>query len=388
MIKKRIVHWLPVCIAILVAACVPKREKTYAIQGTFSGAANETLRVEMLSFPNINSAPSAVVLDTVTTDGEGAFAVTGIPGGPVILRIRLLQDPGYQVILSLNSDNTIVHADPNSSDMPEVKGSASNASFYGFIEASRNFKNAVLDKRSRIKAYRDAGNDSLATVAAAAYEAENKNYIDYIVHYADTAHSVANKIIAIESLQFSTHFAVIQTMAEQIFKTDTTSVYAKELRSKIERYAMFEESAPANSFIGKPAPDIEMRSPDGQVFSLSALKGRLVLLDFWASWCAPCRRENPNVVQVYDKYKDKGFTVFSVSLDVNRDAWMRAIANDKLDWPYHVSELNQWESSAASAYHVSGIPASFLIDKEGIIIAENLRGAALDHAVGEYLATH
>lgn len=141
----------------------------------------------------------------------------------------------------------------------------------------------------------------------------------------------------------------------------------------------------ANSFIGKQAPEIALRNPDGKEFKLSDLQGKLVLLDFWASWCGPCRKENPNVVNVYNKFRDKGFTIYSVSLDGNRDAWMRAIKSDKLEWPYHVSELKEWKSSAATAYNVSGIPASYLIDKNGVIVAENLRGAALEKAVQDYL---
>ncbi|MBX3100955.1 MAG: redoxin domain-containing protein [Bacteroidetes bacterium] len=137
--------------------------------------------------------------------------------------------------------------------------------------------------------------------------------------------------------------------------------------------------------IGKPVPEIEEKGADGKTYKLSDLKGKVVLLDFWASWCGPCRKENPFVVSVYEKYKDKGFTVFSVSLDRTEDAWKMAIEKDQLAWPYHVSDLGFWQSKHAKAYGVSSIPSTFLLDREGRVVAKNLRGPALEAKVKELL---
>lgn len=146
---------------------------------------------------------------------------------------------------------------------------------------------------------------------------------------------------------------------------------------------------------GAQAPDITLPGPDGKEYSLSDLRGKVVLLDFWASWCRPCRMENPNVVKVYNKYKDQGFTIFSVSLDGiddrtaarlgadrvdearerSRQAWVRAIEQDNLSWPYHVSDLKKWQSSAAGLYGVRSIPRAFMIDREGRIANTSVRGA-------------
>lgn len=130
--------------------------------------------------------------------------------------------------------------------------------------------------------------------------------------------------------------------------------------------------------VGTEAPDIVMAGRDGKELRLSDLRGKVVLIDFWASWCRPCRAENPNVVRLYNRYHDKGFEIFSVSLDNNRDAWLRAIQADGLVWPNHVSDLRGWSSAAGRLYGISSIPATVLVDREGKVLARNLRGQQLE----------
>jgi thiol-disulfide isomerase/thioredoxin len=139
--------------------------------------------------------------------------------------------------------------------------------------------------------------------------------------------------------------------------------------------------------IGDKAPELNYNSPEGKPIALSSLKGRIVLIDFWASWCGPCRMENPNVVMVYTEFKDKkfkggsNFTIYSVSLDKSKDSWVAAITKDKLSWPYHVSDLKYWQSAAARSYQIEAIPSNFLISGDGTIIAKNLRGEELRNAL-------
>ena len=139
--------------------------------------------------------------------------------------------------------------------------------------------------------------------------------------------------------------------------------------------------------LGNQAPEISLKNPYGTVIDLSSLRGKLVLIDFWASWCGPCRYENPAVVKAYNLYKDKkfkngnGFTIYSVSLDANIEAWKKAIEKDGLTWENHVSDLKGWNSEAAAKYRITSIPGNYLINEKGLVINKNLRGEELLNAL-------
>ena len=179
----------------------------------------------------------------------------------------------------------------------------------------------------------------------------------------------------ISILQSKNHANFIPYAKEFVERYQATEPQAAErLKTEITRLEAFVE--------GGTAPDFKQLTPEGKEFGLSDLRGQVVLIDFWASWCGPCRRENPNVVKLYNQYKDKGFTILGVSLDNDRNRWVSAIEADGLAW-HHVSDLKQWQNAVAQLYGVRAIPHTLLVDKEGKIIARNLRGEALASKLAE-----
>jgi peroxiredoxin len=168
--------------------------------------------------------------------------------------------------------------------------------------------------------------------------------------------------------------------AQEIFDLYSEKLKETELGNEIKgKIAKWKATG-----VGSIAPDFAQNDSTGNPVKLSDLRGQYVLIDFWASWCGPCRQENPNVVKAYHAFKDKGFTILGVSLDDTREKWIQAIAADKLDWA-QVSDLKGWNNAAAAIYGVRAIPSNFLLDKEGKIVAKNLRGEALEETLGKYL---
>ena len=199
----------------------------------------------------------------------------------------------------------------------------------------------------------------------------------YVAMYANSA----ALILPLSSIQPDQDFASYEKLIIPLYQSFSQSAILQNLYKNFLSEKQARDAA--NPFAkGKTVPDFEELRTDGKKkMKLSDLKGQVVLLDFWASWCGPCRAENPNVVQNYQKYKDAGFTVMSVSLDSNKDKWLAAIEADQLVWPNHVSDLGGWKSKVAVLYGVQSIPFTVLLDKEGRVIATNLRGAALEQTL-------
>jgi thiol-disulfide isomerase/thioredoxin len=175
------------------------------------------------------------------------------------------------------------------------------------------------------------------------------------------------------------HLAVSQKIAQA---NQAISNAASQKQMITEQKSAF---ANAGISIGNKAPDLNFPNPSGKNIALSSLKGKIVLLDFWASWCKPCRAENPNVVRLYKQYKDKGFTIYSYSLDKDAEKWKGAIQQDGLTWPYHTSDLKGWQAAGSALYNVRSIPQTFLIGRDGNIIDIGLRGYELEEKLKELL---
>ena len=226
----------------------------------------------------------------------------------------------------------------------------------------------------------------------AANEVEDKPQVEAIIAQFDSIHtletsyikdyihqnpeSVVAAYLAYRHLSFDSDVEALSSLTNSLSPNLAATPYVKSLK---ERVATLESVA-----IGQPAVDFSLNDPDGNPISLASLKGKYVLVDFWASWCGPCRRENPNVVALYNELHDKGFEILGVSFDTKHDKWVEAIADDQLTWP-HVSDLEGWKNAAGKLYGVRSIPHTVLLDPKGIIIAKDLRGDELRAKLEELL---
>ena len=227
-----------------------------------------------------------------------------------------------------------------------------------------------------------------------------------MAHFANLSdENILLNLYLVERLDINKHLPAYQAVLKQMAEKLPNSAHTLALNAKISM--LLAAKSAGQIAVGAAAPDIRLPNPDGKELSLSSLKGKVVLIDFWASWCGPCRKENPNVVKIYQQYKDKGFDIYSVSLDgidnnnmmrmqnnadmikaegdKQRKKWLDAIKADNLMWSNHVSDLRGWSSVAAVMYGVNSIPRTFLLDRSGKIIGMNLRGEELAQKVKEAL---
>lgn len=365
-------------------ACNKEAGDSFIVEGNMAGAANQAILIETLNFPNMNGQPLFTTIDTASTDAEGNFRLKGNLMERSIARVKLVQRPENYFLVNVLDENISVQYDLNAQEDPVIEGSTPTLVLNAFIRELRGRNMEIIDFNQQVLSQSEVLGDSLTAVMEQRMDAMIDDYYDFVSGFADTTAEVTNKIVALENLLYEIHFDRIKDVAETILASaDSSSTYIKELDNKIERYNMVSKSL--EGFVGAAYTDFSLMNPKGEELSLSDLDGKVVLLDFWASWCKPCRDENPNLVKIYNLYHKDGFEIFSVSLDDNKDNWEKAIQNDGLSWSWHVSQIGAEGVTPAEIYSVRAIPASFLIDRNGMIVEQNLRGFELEQAVAELI---
>jgi thiol-disulfide isomerase/thioredoxin len=217
--------------------------------------------------------------------------------------------------------------------------------------------------------------DSMSSELEKPYTQLVNDHNQFLKTFIEKHTSSFASLAAIQQLQPDEFMDTYFKLDDGLFAKYPNSAYIKAFHEGV--------SSSRKLGIGTVAPEINMNTPEEKPLALSSLKGKVVLIDFWASWCGPCRAENPNVVKAYNRYKSKGFDIYSVSLDKDMDKWKQAIKTDELTWKNHVCDFKFWQSPVVALYNFNSIPTNVLIDKDGKILAKNLRGEALDQKLEE-----
>ncbi|MCG8579998.1 MAG: AhpC/TSA family protein [Bacteroidales bacterium] len=355
-------------VAMLVA-CQPK---SYEVTGTLEGATSERVILKKIE----KGRP--VNVDT-TEMVNGEFKFTGTVEAPM-LYIAAIDGKQQPAVFFITNNKINITGNVDKLSEIEIEGSELTELLMKFNdEIPGQERQAELQQEYQM-AYmsQDADKQKMIQEEMQALMEDQRAYFKNFINENATNECGLFFALNMASSLDLEELRKLVAQFEPAFPTHPYFVEMKDLLGPLEEY----EKAQAATTEGAEAPDFTLNTPDGEAVALSSFKGKYVLVDFWASWCQPCRQENPNVVKAYKAFNAKGFEVLSVSVDRDAEAWKKAIEEDGLTW---TQVLATEESGVAKAYAIQSIPSTFLLDKEGKIVAKNLRGAALEEKLAELL---
>lgn len=356
---------------IAFIACSDKSK--FDISGKFENASPKT-QVYLYGINKMNET----ALDSTVLSDKGEFHFTNSTPEVDFFRIKI--DHSEYIVIAKNGDNIKLEADLADKNLAYKLSGAAEADK---LEELNKNKNEHIARLSALQAQfeknvesQPQNREAIANQMRPALIKENEELVGYILKFAMDNTSSLTSFYAINSLNPGDYEQEMLAYAEKIKSNFNKNQAVTDFLVRMAKLRSVQ--------IGQTAPDFTMNTIDGKTVKLSALRGKYVLLDFWASWCQPCRMENPNVVRVFNKYKDKNFTILGISLDKDPVAWKQAVMADGLTWT-HASELKDFESPTVRLYQVDAIPSSFIIDPDGKIIAKNLRGEELESFLNKTL---
>lgn len=369
---------------MFIASCKEKKHGAFVVTGTIKNAPGKKLL--LMETPYSNAQP--VVLDSTILKDKGAFTLRGRASEEGIF--RLVIENGPDVILINDNNSITVNLDVNDYRNYTVKGSPASESLHKLFENYRAKDSVVLSTFKQVDSIRAIpGQDSIAQIYQARNDLQIEEMNKMVKDFINNSNSPAAAYYALGIASQTISNDEIKSMVDATANRFPEHSGLARIKTLLAVKAPAKDSVPpaaatTYALLNRQAPDLTMPDLNGKPVSISNFKGKYVLVDFWASWCGPCRQENPNVVAAYNEFKDKNFTILGVSLDEDKAAWKQAIAKDQLNWT-HISDLKQWESAAVPAYGIEGIPFNVLLDPTGKIIASSLRGEELSMKLAEVL---
>jgi thiol-disulfide isomerase/thioredoxin len=363
--------------AIAFASC----GNSNSISGVITGAEGKTIYLESLSDTKV------LPIDSTVVGSDGSFSLKSHDNLPLDFYRIYFKEGNFLQLITDSSEQVEITAEFANLNNAKVEGSPQTVEYMDLVKKWEPMMEKLAEAQAQIdRPSTDPSLDSTQWIAKweAQSAAAQKEANAFIKGWLEKHSASLLAISIVQNLDPRFDFIWYQRVL-----TDTKPTCGKlpayktleKLVGQIKNASSSSASSNSNIAVGKMAPEITLPTISGQTKALSSLRGKVVLLDFWASWCGPCRKENPNVVSVYNRYVSKGFDVFSVSLDENKSAWEAAIKKDGLVWNNHVSDLGGWKSAVVPTYEIESIPFPVLIDKEGKIVAmgETLRGEGLEN---------